>query len=339
MHISAVIIVFNLEAYIDDAIDSVLRQTRPADEVIVVDDCSTDASPERVKAYGDKVTYVRMPENSGALVAALHGVKRASGDVVCMLDGDDWWAANKLQVVEREFLADPELMLLSHDHIRVDQRGVELHIIDDTHRNIASLRRRASSRGDLSNLLKDTILDQKGYWLGSAYSFRRSDFDVAKFEGQIAAFGSARLKQTYLDLVVAPFLVLTNPSRRVGYTPDTSFAYRIHPKASLAGNVTPEKALRSARKGRTINELIELILRQNHGSRAHLRRREFILQEYDFLCALYLGELGRAMRLYLPLAIRHWNMRQIKKETIRLVAVIILGPRKFLALKEGQART
>ena len=91
MRISVVVIVFNLDAYIGQAIDSVLCQTRKADEVIVVDDCSTDQSAERVKAYGDKVRYLRMPKNCGALLTALHGVKAASGDIVCMLDGDDYW--------------------------------------------------------------------------------------------------------------------------------------------------------------------------------------------------------------------------------------------------------
>jgi glycosyltransferase involved in cell wall biosynthesis len=339
MRISAVVIVFNLEDYIDQAIVSVLSQTRAADEVIVVDDCSTDRSAERVKAYGDRVRYLPMPKNSGALLTALRGVKAASGDIVCMLDGDDYWAPNKLEVVEREFLADPELMLLSHDHVRVDEQGANLRIRDDTHRNIASLMRRASSRDEFSELLKETILDQKGYWLGSAYSFRKSRFDIAKFEAQIAPFGSDGLRQTYLDLVIGPFLVLTNPSKKVGFTPDTSFAYRVHSKASLAGNVTPEKALRSAIKGKTINELIDLILRENRASPKHLRRRELILGEYEFLSALYAGDLGRAARIYGRLARAHWNMRQLKKETIRLLGVAILGPRKFLSFKEHQTRT
>jgi len=334
MRISVVVLVFNLEPYIAQAIHSVLGQTRMADEVIVVDDCSTDRSSDIVKGFGDQVSYLRTPTNSGALLAALEGVKAATADVVCMLDGDDYWAANKLEVVEREFVADPELMLLSHDHVRVDEYGTDLGIQDNTHRNIASILKRATSPDDLSTLLRETILQQKGYWLGSAYSFRKSLFDIAKFERQIADFGLDRLRQTYLDLVIAPFLVLTNPLSRVGYTPDTSFLYRIHEKASLAGNVTPEKALKSAIKGRTINELIELILRRNGATSAHLHRRELILREYDFLLALYRRHWSEAARLYLRLALRHWNRAELKKETVRLLAVRILGPDKFLRVKE-----
>ena len=328
MRISVVIIVFNLDAYIGQAIDSVLSQTRRADEIIVVDDCSTDQSAKRVKAYGDEVRYLRMPKNSGALFTALHGVKAASGDVVCMLDGDDYWAADKLEVVEREFLADPDLVLLSHDHVRVDENGFELPVRDETHENMASIRRRAKSAEHLSDLLREAVLEQK-YWLGSAYSFRASLLDLPKLEAQIEPLGFERLRQTYLDLTIAPFLVLTNPGKNVGYTPETQFFYRVHDKASMGGNLTPQKARQSALKGRTINELIDLILRENHASPAHLRRRELILQHYDYLSALYSGDFGMAARLYARLARSYWNWRQLKKETKRFVAVRILDLRDF----------
>lgn len=339
MRISVVVIVYNLDAYIAQAIDSVLRQTRKADELIVVDDCSTDRSAEKVKAYGDNVRYVRMPMNSGALLAALTGVKAASGDVISMLDGDDYWASNKLEVVEREFLAEPELMLLSHDHVRVDEGGNPLRVVDNTHRNIATLRRRAKSPNEFSDLLKESILDQRGYWLGSAYSFRSSCFDSGIFESQIGNFGFERLRQTYFDLAIAPFLVLTNPRSNVGYTDDTRFFYRIHDAASMAGKVTPEQAKQAALKGRTINELIDLILRRNHASSTHIKRRASILCEYDYLAALYGGQSGKAARLYVTLAASHWNWRQWTKETQRFLAILIIGPRAFLKLKERQTRT
>ena len=332
MRISVVVIVYNLEAYIGQAIKSVLDQTRKADEIIVVDDCSTDGSGDRVKAYGDAVRYLRMPKNSGALLTALDGIKAATGDIVCMLDGDDYWAANKLEVVEREFAADPELMLLSHDHVRVDENGAELNIRDETHDKIASICRRSKSAEQFSTLLKEAILDQRGYWLGSAYSFGRSLFDVRKFEAQIDAFGFDRLRQTYLDLAIAPFLVLTKPAKHVGYTPDTRFFYRIHDSGSMGG-LTAEQARRSALKGRTINELIDSILRQNQAPPEHLRERQLLLQHYDYLEALYSRQYGAAARLYPRLATRFWTWRQLKKESARFAGVLVLGPEKFLSLK------
>jgi glycosyltransferase involved in cell wall biosynthesis len=55
MKISVVIPAYNAEKHIARAIDSVLAQTRPADEIIVVDDGSTDATAEVVRSYGEKV--------------------------------------------------------------------------------------------------------------------------------------------------------------------------------------------------------------------------------------------------------------------------------------------
>jgi len=55
MKISTVITLYNLEKYIDDAIQSVLRQSRQPDEIIVVDDCSTDGSADLVNKYRDRV--------------------------------------------------------------------------------------------------------------------------------------------------------------------------------------------------------------------------------------------------------------------------------------------
>lgn len=332
MRISVVVIVYNLEAYVGQAIDSVLDQTRKADEIIVVDDHSADGSPKRVAAYGNAVRYLRMPRNSGALLAALEGVKSATGDIVCMLDGDDYWAPDKLEVVEREFESDPDLMLLSHDHVRVDANGAELGVRDETHDKIASIRQRGKSADEFSAMLKEAILDQRGYWLGSAYSFRRSLFDPSNFEAQIKPFGFDRLRQTYLDLTIAPFLVLTNPGKHVGYTPDTRFYYRVHGSASMGG-ITAEQARRSALKGRTINELIDLILRQNHAAPAHLRERQLLLEHYDYLAALYSREYGKAARLYARLARRFWTWRQLKKESARFAGVLVLGPDKFLSLK------
>jgi len=91
MKISTVITLYNLEKYIDDAIQSVLRQTRQPDEIIVVDDCSTDRSADIVCKYGHRITYIKQEKNIGALWNSLSGLKAATGDIVAFLDGDDVW--------------------------------------------------------------------------------------------------------------------------------------------------------------------------------------------------------------------------------------------------------
>ena len=86
--VSVVIVTYNKADTLPDAINSVLGQTYPDFEVLVVDDGSTDATAERVKAYGDKIRY--LPKKNGGTGSARNlGIAEARGPFVAFLDGDD----------------------------------------------------------------------------------------------------------------------------------------------------------------------------------------------------------------------------------------------------------
>ncbi|MCO5199179.1 MAG: glycosyltransferase [Anaerolineae bacterium] len=93
--VSVVIPAYNRQAYIAGTIDSVLAQTVPDVELIVVDDGSTDATPAIVSRYGDTVRLIRQ-ENMGAAAARNCGALAATGQFVAFLDSDDQWDANFL---------------------------------------------------------------------------------------------------------------------------------------------------------------------------------------------------------------------------------------------------
>src|SRR4051812_4161660 len=116
MTVTVIITCYNLEKYIEPAILSVLAQTRTADEIIVVDDCSSDRSAEIIKKYSDKLRYIKMPENSGVLQATLAGIEKSSGEVISFLDGDDIWMPEKLAEVMKAFEEDTSIMLVSHNY-------------------------------------------------------------------------------------------------------------------------------------------------------------------------------------------------------------------------------
>ena len=96
MKVSVIIPVYNGRAYIAEAIDSVLAQTRPADEVIVVDDGSTDGVHEVLERYGPRLRSVRLEENGGSAKAVSAGFALAAGDTIAFLDADDLWTEDKL---------------------------------------------------------------------------------------------------------------------------------------------------------------------------------------------------------------------------------------------------
>jgi glycosyltransferase involved in cell wall biosynthesis len=91
MKVSAVIPTFNRLAYIRRAIDSLLAQTVSVDEVIIIDDGSTDGTAEAVEArYGARVRVVRQ-QNAGVSGARRRGIQEARGEWIAFLDSDDEW--------------------------------------------------------------------------------------------------------------------------------------------------------------------------------------------------------------------------------------------------------
>lgn len=103
--ISAIVPVCDGELYIEEAIDSILEQSRPPDQVIVVDDGSTDATAERVERYGEAVELLRR-EHAGVGAALNSALDAAHGELLSFLDADDLWTPRKLEV-QLEAIADP----------------------------------------------------------------------------------------------------------------------------------------------------------------------------------------------------------------------------------------
>lgn len=106
MKISVVIPTYNRRTQVLRAIDSVLAQTVPVDEVIVVDDGSNDGTSGVLRSrYGSRVKVLSQ-ENGGAPAARNHGIREAQGEWVAFLDSDDIWVSTK---IERQFKALAEL--------------------------------------------------------------------------------------------------------------------------------------------------------------------------------------------------------------------------------------
>jgi len=109
--VSVIIPTFNQSAYLVQAIGSVLAQTYAAVEVIVIDDGSTDDTPQAVASFGTHVRYFRQ-DNRGTAAARNAGIAQARGSLIAFLDHDDLWEPQKLQLQAPMFAADPALGLV-----------------------------------------------------------------------------------------------------------------------------------------------------------------------------------------------------------------------------------
>ena len=119
---SVVIPTYNQAQYLSDCIDSVLAQSYPAIEIVVVDDGSTDATPDVLAGYGDRITQLRQ-SNQGAAHALNRGIRTSRGSFVCWLSSDDAFTPDKIARQVRAFLAEPSLGLSFMGFDIVDAEG------------------------------------------------------------------------------------------------------------------------------------------------------------------------------------------------------------------------
>jgi len=130
MQISVIIPAYNAESTIKRAIDSILAQSRPADEIIVIDDGSTDNTAELVRKYGDLIRYFYQ-KNTGLSGAMNYGIEKARGDWIGFMDADDEWLPELVQShiklidknpdVKWTYCRHEEIMKNGHPHVQIPQ--------------------------------------------------------------------------------------------------------------------------------------------------------------------------------------------------------------------------
>jgi glycosyltransferase involved in cell wall biosynthesis len=129
--VSVIIPTYNRRELVRRAIRSVLEQTDPVEEIVVVDDGSGDGTREALHAeFGDRIQYVWQP-NAGVSAARNRGLRQAQGQYLALLDSDDEWLPEKTRL-QRHFLeAHPDFgmvlcdvirMTAQHEHIDVFRR-------------------------------------------------------------------------------------------------------------------------------------------------------------------------------------------------------------------------
>ena len=134
--VTVLIDTYNHERFIEQAIVSVLEQDFPPSEmeILVVDDGSTDGTPEIVRKFSARLRLLRK-ENGGQASAFNAGIPEARAPIVAFLDGDDWWARNKLTLVTEALNADPSVGIVGNGIIMVQLDGsTESEVLRDNFR-------------------------------------------------------------------------------------------------------------------------------------------------------------------------------------------------------------
>ena len=123
--VSAVIPAYNAERFVGDAIESVLAQTVPVKECIVVDDGSTDGTAEIVRAFDAPVRLLQQ-ENRGVSAARNRGARESRGALLGFLDADDRWFPTRLDQQLDRLQTSPRAEAVVCATEIVDERGVVL---------------------------------------------------------------------------------------------------------------------------------------------------------------------------------------------------------------------
>ena len=124
--VSVLICTYNYARFLSKCLETVCGQTRPPDEVIVVDDGSTDETDEVLRRFPD-VRCIRQ-NHEGKSVGFNRAIREARGDILCHLDADDFWMPTKLEQVCRALERWPSIGGVIHETSHVGENGEPIEL-------------------------------------------------------------------------------------------------------------------------------------------------------------------------------------------------------------------
>ena len=120
--VSIITAAYNAAAYLEETIESVLAQDYPLVEYVVLDDGSTDETPDIIARYGDRLQSERH-ENMGETRTVNRGFELARGSIICVVSADDPLLPGIVTAMVEQFDRDPEVLVIYPDWEMIDEKG------------------------------------------------------------------------------------------------------------------------------------------------------------------------------------------------------------------------
>ena len=211
---SVIICAYNYARFLPRCLESVMSQTRPADEVIVVDDGSTDETPNVVAGF-PSAKYIRQVRN-GKASAFNRGFAASAGELICHLDADDYWLPEKLERTI-DILSQSGAGGITHDAYYVDAEDKYLYGSDREPQNRAEVQEYS-----LRDVLLMCFIYRPRNVIGSSLGVVNT---LCVWRDAVA---DCFPLPTDLGLAVDGALLLSVARRRLAFLPEKLSAYRHH---------------------------------------------------------------------------------------------------------------
>ncbi len=196
MKVSIVTVVYNGEATIKDTVKSVLAQDYPDIEHIIIDGASTDGTMQVIRAYGDRITQVVSEPDQGIYDAMNKGIKLATGDVVGILNSDDFYAnSDVISTVVKRFEVSQA------DSVFGDLVFVKPHSLDQVVRYYSSAKFHPKQFAAGWMPAHPTFFVKR--WAYEQYGLFKTDYEIASdYELLIRFLAKHQLSYSYIAKVM-----------------------------------------------------------------------------------------------------------------------------------------
>lgn len=160
--ISVVLATYNSMRFIKKQLDSIINQTVQVDEVIIVDDCSSDSTTEYIGEYitSNHLSNWKLFQheiNKGYIKTFRDALSYANGDIIITCDHDDIWLSTKVEMILNTFDNNPSVLYLATSFIQIDENDIEIGIKKKRNRANNNLIRRSVNEGVLNKMLLDDV--------------------------------------------------------------------------------------------------------------------------------------------------------------------------------------